>query len=246
MRSFDVRIAQYEGPLDLLLSLVRSNDLSIADISLAPITAQYLAYIEEAESLDMNLGMEWIEMAARLIHWKSTSLLPTDPALPDPATALAQELNRELKSLSEAQLAQGKEILAERGAANQSTWTQSTQDHQAVEEELSATLWTLRKKAEVLQNIFRSRRILEANAYELATGQVTVQDMMEWTLERLALAPASSPISVELWFTELPTISHQVCLFLSLLELAKQGPLWIEESIDAFFLVRLRSMKGFG
>ena len=114
MRSFAVQIPQYEGPLDLLLSIVRRNELSISDLPLAPIAAQYLAYIKEAEALDVNLGMEWIDIAARLIQWKSNSLLPADPALPDPGAALALELSRELKTLSEAQLSQAKEFLVGR------------------------------------------------------------------------------------------------------------------------------------
>ena len=73
MKAFAVQIPQYEGPLDLLLSIVRRNELSIADLPLAPIAAQYLAYIKEAEALDVNLGMEWIDIAARLIQWKSRS-----------------------------------------------------------------------------------------------------------------------------------------------------------------------------
>ena len=64
-----------------------------ADLPLAPIAAQYLAYIQEAEALDVNLGMEWIDMAARLIHWKSSfpapgrsSLCPI-PGLPSPGSS---------------------------------------------------------------------------------------------------------------------------------------------------------------
>ena len=82
MKPFAVQIPQYQGPLDLLLSIVRRSELSITDLPLAPIAAQYLAYIKEAEALDVNLGMDWIDVASRLIQWKSTSLLPVDPTLP--------------------------------------------------------------------------------------------------------------------------------------------------------------------
>src|SRR5688572_2065495 len=122
MRSFSVQLPQYEGPLELLLSIVRRNELPITDLPLAPIAAQYLAYIREAEALDVNLGMEWVDMAARLIQWKSSSLLPADPTLPDPGAALVQELSHNLKTLSEAQLNEAKEFLFERSDELERTW----------------------------------------------------------------------------------------------------------------------------
>ncbi len=77
----------YEGPLDLLLDLIRKQDIDIYDIPIAKITAQYLAYVEKIRELDVNVAAEFIYMAAVLIHIKSKMLLPRDPA----ATAEEQE-----------------------------------------------------------------------------------------------------------------------------------------------------------
>ena len=74
-------LEQYEGPLDLLLDLIRKNQINISDIPIAQITAQYLKYMEEAASLDIELGSEFIYMAATLVHIKSKILLPKDPEL---------------------------------------------------------------------------------------------------------------------------------------------------------------------
>ena len=71
----------YEGPLDLLLDLIRKQDIDIYDIPIARITAQYLAYVEKIRELDVNVAADFIYMAAVLIHIKSKMLLPTDPAL---------------------------------------------------------------------------------------------------------------------------------------------------------------------
>ena len=79
--SLNVRLQQYEGPLDLLLDLIRKQELDIRDIPIALITAQYLEYVEQARALDINLGAEFIYMAATLIHIKSKTLLPRDPEL---------------------------------------------------------------------------------------------------------------------------------------------------------------------
>ena len=69
----------YEGPLDLLLDLIRKQDIDIYDIPIARITAQYLAYVEKIRELDVNVAAEFIYMAAVLIHIKSKMLLPRDP-----------------------------------------------------------------------------------------------------------------------------------------------------------------------
>src|SRR5262245_60608751 len=79
---FAVALANvYEGPLDLLLDLVRKQDIDIYDIPIAKITAQYLAYVERLRELDVNVAAEFIYMAAVLIHIKSKMLLPRDPAV---------------------------------------------------------------------------------------------------------------------------------------------------------------------
>ncbi len=70
----------YEGPLDLLLDLVRKQDIDIYDIPIARITAQYLAYVERLRELDVNIAADFIYMASVLIHIKSKMLLPRDPA----------------------------------------------------------------------------------------------------------------------------------------------------------------------
>ena len=78
----NVQLETYEGPLDLLLDLIRKQEIDIYDIPIARITAQYLDYIHRAQELDIDLGGEFILMAATLIHIKSKTLLPADPTLP--------------------------------------------------------------------------------------------------------------------------------------------------------------------
>src|SRR5437016_12686797 len=72
----------YEGPLDLLLDLIRKQDIDIYDIPVAKITAQYLAYVSKLRELDVNVAAEFIYMASVLIHIKSKMLLPRDPDTP--------------------------------------------------------------------------------------------------------------------------------------------------------------------
>ncbi len=75
------QLHEYEGPLDLLLDLIRRNQINIYDIPIAQITAQYMEYMQRAAALDVELGSEFVYMAATLIHIKSKLLLPKDPEL---------------------------------------------------------------------------------------------------------------------------------------------------------------------
>src|SRR5690349_5657706 len=99
----------YEGPLDLLLDLIRKQDIDIYDIPIARITAQYLAYVEKLRELDVNVAAEFIYMAAVLIHIKSKMLLPRDPMATaeeqeDPRTELVNRMLEHEKFKSAAQM----------------------------------------------------------------------------------------------------------------------------------------------
>src|SRR5579864_2277418 len=91
----DVRLEKYEGPLDLLLDLIRKQQIDIKDIPIATITTQYLEYLEKAREMDIELGAEFVYMAATLIHIKSKMLLPQDPAL-KPEGEAAEDPRQEL------------------------------------------------------------------------------------------------------------------------------------------------------
>jgi segregation and condensation protein A len=85
--AFAVRLSNFEGPLDLLLYLIRKHELSIHDIPIALITAQYLDAIALMQELDLDVAGEYIVMAATLIHIKSKMLLPR----PEPAAGVEGE-----------------------------------------------------------------------------------------------------------------------------------------------------------
>src|SRR5436305_15344636 len=88
-------LEQYDGPLDLLLDLIRKQQIDIKDIPIATITQQYLEYMDKARDMDIDLGAEFVYMAATLIHIKSKMLLPRDPAL-EMEGELAEDPRQEL------------------------------------------------------------------------------------------------------------------------------------------------------
>ncbi|MCL6544623.1 MAG: segregation/condensation protein A, partial [Bryobacteraceae bacterium] len=113
------RLEQYEGPLDLLLDLIRKQEIDIYDIPIAKITAQYLEYMQRAAEMDIELGAEFIYMAATLIHIKSRMLLPRDPALDeiegeeDPRQELVERLLEHERFKNAAEMLQQKLLLEE-------------------------------------------------------------------------------------------------------------------------------------
>ena len=78
---YRVKLAQFDGPLDLLLHLIEEAELDICDVFVSEITSQYLAYMDDLSELDMNKASEFISMAATLVNIKSKSLLPAAPIL---------------------------------------------------------------------------------------------------------------------------------------------------------------------
>lgn len=95
MEALTYRIEQFEGPLDLLLTLIQKNKMNIEDIPIAEICDQYLEYIKAAQSMDMELAGEFIVMASELMRIKSSMLLPRlQPDEKDPRAELADALLR--------------------------------------------------------------------------------------------------------------------------------------------------------
>ncbi len=93
MESIEYHIGDFNGPLDLLLSLIQKNKVDITDIPIALICDQYMEYIREAERMDLDLTAEFIVMASELMLIKSKMLLPRpEPEEEDPRTALADAL----------------------------------------------------------------------------------------------------------------------------------------------------------
>lgn len=77
--SYKIKLDMFEGPLDLLLYLIKKNDIDIADIPITQVTEQYMQYIEMMKLLDLDIVGDFLVMAATLIHIKSKMLLPPDP-----------------------------------------------------------------------------------------------------------------------------------------------------------------------
>ena len=117
--ALNFHLEQYEGPLDLLLDLIRKQQVNIYDIPIAKITAQYLEYMQKAVELDIELSSDFVYMAATLIHIKSKMLLPRDPELEkmspeeDPRQELVERLIEHERFKNAAEMLQQKRLIEE-------------------------------------------------------------------------------------------------------------------------------------
>ncbi|MGE0593409.1 MAG: ScpA family protein [Vicinamibacterales bacterium] len=122
--AYRVKLDAFEGPLDLLLHLIRKNEVNIYDIPIALVTEQYLAYIELMRELNLDLAGEFLVMAATLIHIKSRMLLPRPESAPDDTEA--EEDPREVlvrRLLEHQQFKAAAELLHERETVRSAQFT---------------------------------------------------------------------------------------------------------------------------
>src|SRR5689334_9277988 len=124
LEAYPVRLDKFEGPLDLLLHLIKKHEVDIYDIPIVKITEQYLAYIDLMQELNLDVAGEFLVMAATLIHIKSRMLLPRpDPTQEDPEEDPREALVRRL--LEHQKFKAAAELLHERETLRSAQWTRA-------------------------------------------------------------------------------------------------------------------------
>jgi segregation and condensation protein A len=215
---FSVAVSSvYEGPLDLLLDLVRKQDIDIYDIPIAKITAQYLAYVEKLRELDVNVAAEFIYMAAVLIHIKSKMLLPRDPAAAseeqeDPRAELVNRLIEHEKFKSAAQMLMQKQQIEEAVRSNPAI--REFIDAEGTEPELAADVIDLVKTFQQILERARTRPMIQVDE-----ETVTVSQMIEYLRRRLSLE--DRPLRLKEFLRNVQSRQALVCMFLAMLELVR-------------------------
>jgi segregation and condensation protein A len=207
----------YEGPLDLLLDLIRKQDIDIYDIPIAKITAQYLAYVEKIRELDVNVAAEFIYMAAVLIHIKSKMLLPRDPLATeeqqeDPRSELVNRLLEHEKFKSAAQMLLQKQQIEDAVLTNPSL--KEFMEAEGTEPEIAADVIDLVKTFQQVLERVRTRPVLNINEETVTVGQ-----MIDYLRRRLSLE--DRPIRLKQLLMRVESRQALVCMFLALLELVR-------------------------
>ena len=228
----------YEGPLDLLLDLIRKQDINIYDIPIAKITAQYLVYVERIKDLDVNIASEFIYMAAVLIHIKSKMLLPRDPLAPagvddDPRSELVNRLLEHEKFKAAAQMLLQKQQIEDAVLSNPAL--KEFMDAEGTEPELAADVIDLVKTFQQILDRARNRPILEVNEETVTVGQ-----MIQYLHRRLSIE--ARPVRLKQMLRNVPSRQALVCMFLALLELVRLQAIQVrQDHVFGEVLVRKHS-----
>ncbi len=238
----NIHLEQYDGPLDLLLDLIRKQEINIYDIPIARITTQYLEYMQRAMELDIELGAEFILMAATLIHIKSRMLLPRDPALEemapeeDPRTELVERL------LEHERFKNAAEMLYQKRQIEEAVWSNPQIERFLSEDETPGLAVTLHDLIRTFQEVLERTR--SRPVYEVGKEDVSVPDMIEYLKSVLLARPASEALRVVELFERQPSRRAMICLFLAILELARAQAIVVMQR-DLFGDIVMKRHKNF-
>jgi segregation and condensation protein A len=215
--AFSVTVGQvYEGPLDLLLDLIRKQDIDIYDIPIARITEQYLKYVESIKQFDVDVAAEFIYTASLLIHIKSKMLLPRDPAGPaqeeDPLMELVNRLLEHERFKTAAQMLLQKQQIEENVWSNPAL--KEFRDAEGAEPEMAADVVDIVKTFQ--QILDRARR---RPSFDVNEEAVTVSQMIDYVRRRLSLE--DRPVRLKQMLRNLHSRTALVCTFLAILELIR-------------------------
>jgi segregation and condensation protein A len=217
LEKYPVQLEHFQGPLDLLLHLIKKNEVDIYDIPIALITQQYLDYLGLMQELDLDVVGEFLVMAATLIHIKSRTLLPRpDPAQDDPQEDPRDALVRRL--LEHRKYKAAAELLHEREIQRSAQWLRpdgrvAEVVGEAPEPEVEVDLFSLMAAfRQVLERASKRPRVL------LPPEQMPIETRIEQLLARLSETEACG---FEDLFADVQTRPGMIVTFLALLEMIR-------------------------
>jgi segregation and condensation protein A len=216
----------YDGPLDLLLDLIRKQNIDIYDIPIARITSQFLEYTQHLKQVDVDSAGEFIYMASLLIHIKSKTLLPRDPS--DVLGGESEDPRRELveRLLEHERFKAAAQMLLQKQQIEEATWTnpgmnnfrRDTQeagvDDLSLDQEIAADTVDLVRVFQDILHRMRERPILDVDE-----DAVTVAQMIDYVKRRLLME--DKPVSLRRLLHNTHTERALICMFLAMLELVR-------------------------
>src|SRR5688500_7172497 len=217
LEAFPVRLQNFQGPLDLLLHLIKKNEVNIYDIPITLITSQYIEYIDLMQEMNLDVAGEFLVMAATLIHIKSRELLPRpDPTQVDPEEDPREALMRRVLEHQKCKAAA--EPLHERETLRSAQWTRPDGPiaeiaGEAPEPEVEVDLFSL-------ISAFRAvveRTKLRPKMY-LPSEQIPIEDRIEQLMARLSETEACG---FEDLFADIESRAGMIVTFLAMLEMIR-------------------------
>jgi segregation and condensation protein A len=243
--SYNVELEVFEGPLDLLLHLVRKHELDIMDIPIAFVTEKYIEYLDLMTSLNLDVAGEYLLMAATLAHIKSRELLPTPPPLePGEDGELEEEIDprQELirRLLEYQKYKEAGEHLGGRPVVGRNVWTRGSPREDAVAEGIDLDRLApladvpVLKLVEALDRVLRSAKVRVS--HQVHVDRLSVAERINQLVSRLE---GEGSFSFSSCFSFLrpdhtmgwEEIRHEaVVTFLAVLEMAKLGLIGLSQA----------------
>src|SRR5688572_28594280 len=217
LEGYPVRLENFEGPLDLLLHLIKRHEVNVYDIPITLITKQYLDYIDLMQELDLEVAGEFLVMAATLIHIKSRMLLPRpDPAQEDPEEDPREALVRRL--LEHQKFKAAAELLHEREIQRSAQWGRPDGRVADIvgepsEPEIEVDLFSLMAAFRQVLERARQRPVVV-----LPPEQISIETRIEQLLARLSETEACG---FEDLFGDVQSRAGMIVTFLALLEMIR-------------------------
>jgi len=214
-KPYQVRLEEiFEGPMDLLIHLIRKNDLDIYDIPIALITDQYLQYLELMQAMNIDYAGDFLLMASSLTQIKSRMLLPTHDGEEDEEDPL-QEITRPL--LEYLQMKSAADQLIERNLLGEKTFIRNPSRDEFLtnsdDEFIKIGLFEL---IDAFQKILE--RIPDGHRVELTADEISVKDKISQIVEVLE---AKTSITFLELFSDNPNKHEVIITFLAILEMVK-------------------------
>ena len=211
---YNVKLEMFEGPLDLLLFLIKKDEIDIYDIPIARITHEYLEYIKLLEALNIELAGDFLVMAATLIYIKSKLLLP-----PDPKTVGEEDLNEDPRAELVGQLLEYQKfkaaanMLYEKAEVEAAVYTRGPLDTDKNNPEVTATVVDLLRIFKEILDRAKTIKAMEIQREEMSMGEKLRQIR--------ALLAEQTEINVREIFALAHSKRELILTFLALLELVK-------------------------
>jgi len=220
--TYTVRLSAFEGPLDLLLHLVRSNELDIYHLPIAQITDQYVAYINMFEELSLDVAGEYLLMAASLMYMKSRLLLPRDDDEPEEEDEEVADLVRQLAEYQ--RYREAADVLHDRLLLDRDVYRRQPTPPEGEAEETPLRRVDQAALFEALRRVLA--RAAARRPHTVSREEYSVADTVRTMVLRLKSA---GRLEFQELFPEDATKGLIIATFLGLLEMVKNGVIAAEQ-----------------
>jgi segregation and condensation protein A len=236
---YKIHLDAYEGPLDLLLDLIRKQEMDIHNIPIARITGQYLEYLHNLEKLDIDVSADFIYMAATLILIKSKMLLPADPlAGPEEQIDPRDELVHRL--IEHEQFKSAAQLLYQKQQIEAHVWSKPDRSLYEGEDMQGELVVSLVDLVRVFQQVLERRK--QVTKIELRHDSFTVEQMMQ--VLRAQLLASEDGIELVAFFESCASRSAMICALLAVLELVRLHAIVLTQA-EIFGAIFIRKHKMF-